>query len=361
MERVRIGVVGCGDIAQIQHLPFLTELAEEYEVAAVCDISPSLAKYVADWFHVPRYVTDYRQLLDSDVDAVLLCHSDPKTEVAVAALDAGKHTFIEKPMCFSLQEADAIIAAAEGSGKVAQVGYMKLYEPAFEVAQKEVAAIDDIRFVQVNHLHPNNSLHTRQFRTRHFDDLPQDAIEKTRQARLAAINEAIGEVSQEVYSAFMTLCGSMIHDLYGLRELLGMPARVVSTEIWPGAVSTMLEYPAGHRCIATWVDLPELWDFRETLEVYAGSKRVLVSYTTGFQKGVSTVAIQEISADGTTVRREPALDWENPFRRELRHFHKCITEGETPRAPASSARDDVALIIDIVRAYLSGGPVARGT
>ena len=223
MERVRIGVVGCGDIAQIQHLPFLTELAEEYEVAAVCDISPSLAKYVADWFHVPRYVTDYRQLLDSDVDAVLLCHSDPKTEVAVAALDAGKHTFIEKPMCFSLQEADAIIAAAEGSGKVAQVGYMKLYEPAFEVAQKEVAAIDDIRFVQVNHLHPNNSLHTRQFRTRHFDDLPQDAIEKTRQARLAAINEAIGEVSQEVYSAFMTLCGSMIHDLYGLRELLGMP------------------------------------------------------------------------------------------------------------------------------------------
>ena len=43
MSRVRIGVVGCGAIAQVQHLPFLTELSEEFEVAAVCDASPSQA------------------------------------------------------------------------------------------------------------------------------------------------------------------------------------------------------------------------------------------------------------------------------------------------------------------------------
>ena len=142
MQRVRIGVVGCGDIAQIQHLPALAELADEYDVTAVCDVSQSLARYVAGWFHVPKYVTDYRQLLESDVDAVLLCHRDPKTEVAVASLDAGKHVFIEKPMCYSLEEADRIIGAAEASGKVAQVGYMKLYEPAFELARAEIATID---------------------------------------------------------------------------------------------------------------------------------------------------------------------------------------------------------------------------
>ena len=99
MERVRIGVVGCGDIAQVQHLPFLLDLAEEFEVAVVCDVSPSLAAHAADRFHVPRHVTDYRDVLSADVDAVLLCHTDPKTETAVAALDAGKHLFIEKPMC----------------------------------------------------------------------------------------------------------------------------------------------------------------------------------------------------------------------------------------------------------------------
>ena len=360
MSRVRIGVIGCGAIAQIQHLPFLAELAEEFEVPVVCDVSPSLAEYVANWFHVPSFVTNYRQVLDSDVDAVLLCHTDPKTEVAVASLDAGKHLFIEKPLCYSLQESDAISAAAQRSGKVAQVGYVKLYEPAFEAAATVVASMDDIRFVQINHLHPSNSLHVRQFRTRHFDDVPDDARAKTQAARRAAMHDAIGDVPPHVERAFFTLSGSMIHDLYGLRALFGVPARVVSTDIWNegSAITTTLEYPDGHRCVATWVDLPDLWDFHETLEVYGASKRVVVSYETGFSRGVSTVTIQEIDPDGRTVRIQPELEWESPFRRELRHFHRCIVEGETPRSPVASARDDIALIIDITRAYLSGSTLA---
>ena len=356
MARLRIGVIGCGAIAQIQHLPFLGELAEEYEVPIVCDISPSLAEYVANWFHVPRFVTDYRDVLDSDVDAVLLCQTDPKTEVAVASFDAGKHVFIEKPMCFSLGEADAIIAAAERSGKVGQVGYVKLYEPAFEVAVEEVGDMDDIRFVQVNHLHPSNLLHMRQFRTRRFDDLPEGVMERTREARSAAIRDAIGDVPPHVGRAFSTLSGSMIHDLYGLRFLFGVPSRVVSAGIWSDgrAISTTLEYPDGFRCVASWVDLPDVWDFHETLEVYGTSKRVIVSYATGFSREVSTVTIQEIDSKGTTVRREPAMDWESPFRRELRRFHESVVKGQPPHSSVASARDDIALIIDITKACLAG-------
>ena len=186
MSRVRIGVVGCGAIAQVQHLPFLAELSEEFEVAAVCDASPSQAAYAARQFHVERHFTDYRDLLASDVDAVLLCHSDPKTEAVIASVDAGKHAFVEKPICYSLQEADAIIEAAARSGKVVQAGYTKLFEPAYELAQREVAGIDDVRFVQVNHLHPNNDLHVRQFRTRRFDDLPESAVRQAQEARDAA-------------------------------------------------------------------------------------------------------------------------------------------------------------------------------
>ena len=134
MSRVRIGVVGCGAIAQIQHLPFISELAEEFELSAVCDISPSAAAYAAGLFHVPHQYTDYRDLLASDVDAVLLCQTDPKTEVAVAVLDAGKNLFIEKPVCLSLQDVDRIITAADRPDVVAQAGYVKLFEPAFEAA-----------------------------------------------------------------------------------------------------------------------------------------------------------------------------------------------------------------------------------
>jgi predicted dehydrogenase len=360
MPPVKIGVIGCGAIAQIQHLPNLATLQEDFEVTIVCDRSPALAESVAQEFRVPRHVTDYRDVLASDVDAVLLCHTDPKTAVAVAAFEAGKHVFIEKPMCFSLEEADAIIAAARASGKVGQVGYMKVYDPAFERAQRAVDGMNDVRFVQVNHLHPDNALHLRQFRLKRFSDIPQNAMEEVQAARKAALREAIGDVPPDVERAFFTLSGSMIHDLYGLRILLGVPRRVVSTEVWNEgrAISTVLEYPSGTRCVATWVDLPNLWDFKETLEVYGDSQRVTVSYPTGFARGIlSTVTVHEISADGTTQRKQPAVEWESAFVRELRHFHACIREGTPCRTPVADARHDIALIIDIVTRYLSGAVV----
>ena len=157
--------------------------------------------------------------------------------------------------------------------------------------------------------------------------------------------------------AFGTIAGSMIHDLYGLRDLFGVPTKVLSTEIWQdgGAITTTLEYPQGVRCVASWVDLPDLWDFYETLEVYGSRKRVIISYPTGFSREVADLKIHEIDQNGTSIAKEPALDWESPFRRELRHFHDCIVNGTASRSPLIDAGQDVALVIDIVKAYLDGG------
>lgn len=359
MTRVRIGVIGCGDIAQIQHLPNLAMLNEEFEVAVVCDISPSLAKYVAEWFHVPRYVTDYREVLSSEVDAVLLCHTDPKTEVAIAAFDAGKHVIVEKPVCTSLQEADAIIAAGKRSGKVGMAAYMKAFDPAFEVAKAEVDTMKDTRFVQVNHLHPDNALHLRNFQLVHFDDIPADAKEENLKARKKAVYDAIGEVAAQDERAFGMARG-MIHDIYGMRLMLGMPKAVISTEVWNnyGAITTILEYPDGSRCVASRVNLPHLWYFKETLEVYGDSKRVTLTIPTGFSRGIlSHVSVQGIDHDGTTYRTEPAVLWESAFTRELRHFHECITRGTTCLTSLESARQDVQLIIDIAKSYITHSPV----
>ena len=67
----------------------------------------------------------------------------------------------------------------------------------------------------------------------------------------------------------------MIHDLYTMRAMLGLPDAVVSAEIWRDgrAVTFTLEYPSGARCVATWIDLPDLWDFKETLEIYGDDQR----------------------------------------------------------------------------------------
>jgi predicted dehydrogenase len=346
--------VGCGAIAQVHHLPNLAALDEQFEVTAVCDVSRRACADAARRFHVPRHFTDWRDLLAADVDAVLLCHTDPKTEAAVAALQAGKHLFIEKPVCFSLAEIDAMIDAQRAAGTVAQTGYMKVYDPAFEMAQQAVREIDEVRFVQVNHLHPDNALHLRQFDVRRFDDYPSGASERTQAARSAALRQAIGDATPAVQRTFTLLSGSGIHDLYGLRAMLGVPKAVVSTEIWRDgrAVTFTLQYPTGARCVATWIDLPDLWDFRETLEVYGDRRRVLVSYPTGFARGIlSRVVIHGTDDRGTAYRTEPAVDWESAFLRELRHFHECIATGVPNRTPLAEARHDIKLIIDIVKRY----------
>lgn len=364
MSRIKIGIVGCGAIAQVQHMPNLHDLQDRFEVTWACDVSKGAAEYVAGKFNVPNSTTNYRQLLDGDVDAVLLCHRDPKTEIALASLEAGKHMFIEKPVCFSKEEAQSITDAASKAKIVAQTGYMKVYDPAFEIVEKAASGWDPA-FIQVNHLHPNNSLHLSQFHIERFDDVPPEAGETSSKARDAAFKQAMGDdIPPEAQRIFFTLSGSMIHDLYGLRRLFGNPTRIVSTDAWQDgrAVTTNLEYPSGARCIASWVDLPDLWDFKETLEIYGDDRRVILAYPTGFSRGqLSQVTIQRIDANGRTVSETPAIEWTSPFVRELEHFHDCVANGVACRTPMTEARDDIQLVINITQAYVNGAPAEFGS
>ncbi|MFT5088213.1 MAG: putative dehydrogenase [Candidatus Latescibacterota bacterium] len=354
MQKVRLGIVGCGAVAQVQHLPNLDTLREEFSVEIVCDLSATLAAAVAEKFHIPRHTNHLDELLAADIDAVLLCHTDPKTAAAVAAFEAGKHVLIEKPICFSLQETDEILSAQQRANTIGMAAYMKVYDPAFELAQNQAQQMSAIRYAQINHLHTNNSHHLAHFRLLRADDIPATAIEYTRRARAAAVQQAIGDVSDTVRSAFGHLSGSMIHDLYGLRAILGVPEKVVSTEIWNDGwgINTVFSYASGARCAATWVELLNVREFKETLEICGDESRVLLSYPTGFSRGIlSTLEVQRLDNDNAPVREHPAIAWESPFVRELKHFHACITQGEIPRTPLTEVKHDIALIIDIIEAY----------
>ena len=360
MPPLRIGVLGCGAIAQVQHLPCLLELDEEFEVPVVCDLSSDQAEYVAKRFRIPRFVSQLDDLLAADIDAVLLCHTDPKSDAAIAAFEAGKHVLIEKPICASLQQADAMVDAMRQSGKIGQAAYMKAYDPAFVLAKREVEDMD-FSFIQINHLHPSNLLHLEHFNVQYAGQWRDEIAAQ----RHLAYNENLRQAFGDLFERAEPVCGityGLIHDLYSLRTMVGVPCAVVSTEIWKNrrSITTVLEYPNGARCVISRVDLEALWDFRETLELYGDAKRVLLTYPTGFSRRVlSTLTIQGIDTEGRTYRREPAIPWESAFTAQLRHFRACITEGTECRTPITEARHDVELIIDITKAYLTGRPVRR--
>ena len=353
-ERIRLGVVGCGAVAQIQHLPNLAFLRDEFDVIAVCDLSATLARGAADEYRVDAWHTDLDAFLAEPLDAVLLCQSDPKVDVAMRVLQSGRHLFIEKPVAFVPGDVDRMAAAAQAAAVVAQAGYMKVYDPAFRLVEREV---DDmrahLRFVQVNHLHTDNRHHLAHFRLRSADDLPASARDDLGARRRADSERALGRVSDDVRTAFFHLAGSMIHDLYGLRHLFGPPDRVASTEIWNGGlgITTVLSWEGGLRCAATWVELEHIRHFRETLEIYSANRGVILSYPTGFSRGMlSEVTVRGVDDDGQPFERRPGIDWESPFVTELRHFHACITEDEICRTPLGAARHDVQLVVDIALA-----------
>src|SRR5579859_7496422 len=193
MPRLKIGVIGCGAIAQIQHLPHLRELDDQFEIGGLADLSPKLLEAVGTDYGVPpeRRFQDYHRLLESDIDGVIVCPSGSHAAPSIAAAQAGKHAFVEKPMCTTVHEAEAMVAAADGAGTVLMVGYMKRHEPAYQFAQARVREMSDVRFIQVNHLHPNNDLHTNEFKVRRFDDLPRGVREDWNAQQGALIAEAL--------------------------------------------------------------------------------------------------------------------------------------------------------------------------
>src|SRR5437870_2342017 len=102
--RLRVGVIGCGLIAQVMHLHYLRELSDRFEIAAVCDVSDEVRAACAREYGVPEQVASWQEMLARPLDAVFVLTSGSHAPIAIAAAKKGIHVMVEKPMCFSVAE-----------------------------------------------------------------------------------------------------------------------------------------------------------------------------------------------------------------------------------------------------------------
>jgi UDP-N-acetylglucosamine 3-dehydrogenase len=136
MEKVKIGVIGCGSIAQHRHLPEY-KMNEQVELVAVCDINTERANSVAQQYGVKAY-TNYEELLASGtVEAVSVCTPNYlHAPISVAALNSGVHVLCEKPMATSEEEAKAMIEAAKTNGKKLMIGHNQRFVASHQKARE---------------------------------------------------------------------------------------------------------------------------------------------------------------------------------------------------------------------------------
>lgn len=140
MDRLRIGVIGLGWFGEI-HCDAIIGIPN-LELAALCTRTESRLGELATKFGVKKTYTDYEKLLaDPDIDAVsIVTMWDQHTAPAVAALEANKHVFLEKPMASTVEDCRTIIAAAEKSKGILQIGHICRFNPRYRAAKEAIAA-----------------------------------------------------------------------------------------------------------------------------------------------------------------------------------------------------------------------------
>ena len=131
-RKVRIGIIGCGGIANGKHMPALKKI-EEAEMVAFCDIIEERAVKAAKEFGVEgaKVYTDYRKLLeDESIESVHVCTPNRSHSfITIDALEAGKHVMCEKPMAKTYAEAKKMYETAQRTGKKLTIGYQQRWRP----------------------------------------------------------------------------------------------------------------------------------------------------------------------------------------------------------------------------------------
>nr|MBC8360805.1 bi-domain-containing oxidoreductase [Candidatus Desulfatibia profunda] len=109
-DRIRVGIIGAGNFATGMHLPNLKKLADKYDIRAICNRTGQKAADIAERFGAAYATADYKKVLeDPEIDLTMICtRHNLHGQMVMESLKAGKHTFVEKPLCTTQAELDHI-------------------------------------------------------------------------------------------------------------------------------------------------------------------------------------------------------------------------------------------------------------
>ena len=154
---IKVGIIGCGGIANKKHMPALKKVAD-CEMVAFCDIIPERADAAKVKFGTPdaKVYTDYKELLaDPEIEVVHVCTPNrAHSFITVDALDAGKNVMCEKPMAINTEEAQKMLDAKARSGKLLSIGYQSRFrdDAVFMKQEAEAGTFGDIYYAKATAL-----------------------------------------------------------------------------------------------------------------------------------------------------------------------------------------------------------------
>lgn len=315
MKTITCGVIGLGWFGE-KHCEVLHDLPQA-ELRSLCTRRPDRLAEVADRFNVTSTYTDYRAMLeDSDVDVVsVVTMWDQHTEPAIAALESGKHVFLEKPMASSVHDCDRILAAAAKARGKFMVGHICRFNPRYAAARAEIVA---------GHIGDIVSIYARR-------NLPVSVTEQV----LDKIGPIIGDAVHDT-DLMLWYTGAKVRTVYAqthrIRELK-----------YPDIGWTMYRFDSGAIgvCETVWC-LPDKSPFQidERMEIVGTTGSIQIHDTT---PNLQLVSEDNVRFPDTTYWPDLHGHRAGALRDEWAYFLRCVAEDCTPEiVPPSDSRAAVA-------------------
>ena len=315
--KIRIGLIGAGNICQNAHIPAYLKQSD-VELVAVCDLNEERAKEVAAKYnirHVTKTIEDLVAL--EDVDAVSICvWNNAHARAALAAVKAGKHVLCEKPMATTVAEAQAMHDASKAGGKVFMLGFVNRFR-SDSLLIKEMAdagKFGDIYFARAGWLRRRGT--------------------------------PLGWFTDVSKSGGGPVIDIGVHVIDLTWHFMGKPE--------PVSVNATTHYPLGDyktKGVGRWMALDTDNPIFNTEDSAAGTIRFangasmnfevswavnmketgIYSYIFGKDAGASLDPLEIYGEEANyLVDLKPTVDRGDPFAREIRHFLDCIKEGKEP-------------------------------
>jgi predicted dehydrogenase len=306
---LRVAVVGLGYWGP--NLARNFNALPDAELGWICDAAqPSLERWAAA-FPDARATTELDELLaDPELDALVIAtHVPTHAELAQRVLEAGKHCFVEKPLAQSVEEADQVVEAARGSGRVLMVGHLLEYHPGVEKLKQ---LVDDDELGEPRYVYSN----------------------RLNLGKLRADENALWSLGAHDVSVVLRLAGEEPYECRAIGE--GYMREGIEDVVF-----CYLRFPSG---LAAHLHLSWLDPHKERRFTVVGSRRMATFDDMELERKVSVYDKgfdEDFSSYGEYIARSgdiwsPRISNDEPLRLECRHFVDCVQTGAEPRSGAES-------------------------
>lgn len=335
-QTIGIAVIGIGRAGMI-HAENFVHAIPGARLVAIADPMPEALHRAAERLDVKAAFTDYQAVVQHpQVDAVVIATPTAlHREIAVAAASAGKHVFCEKPMALRVTECDAMIEAAERSGTVLQIGFMRRFDESFRAAKTRIDAGEIGDVVQVKTL-------------THGPSYPRPWM-----FDLAVSNGPLAEVNSHDIDTVRWFTGSEFDEVYALAaNYRTADARQTHPDFYDQVLLTARLANGAQGLVSGAQGVQYAYDARCEI---LGTHGLI---TIGTLQGQQTI----LCTKDKELRQPSIQSWTNLFRdaylEEDREFVACIREGRSPRATGADGRAAVAVVNAGNRSILERRPIS---